>query len=140
MVKDVFKNEGNAWGVASWAELSPMRQAIRGAADSGRAAHPILKWTGALQRAATATEPYTEVDTGRTTTKAAESATPISYLVQETDKQLFLGMVGPKAVHQEGGTVGKYVIPAREFWPWGTQTEDEIIRVWSMYIMVDVFK
>jgi phage gpG-like protein len=53
---------------------------------------------------------------------------------------MFIGMAGPKAVHQEGGVVGRYTIPARPFWPWGNQTEDEIIRVWSMYIMVDVFK
>lgn len=140
MVKDEFKSEGGEWGVASWKPLSPLREYVRGKAKPSKASSPILQWTGALKRAASATQPYTEVDSGRTYLRKSETPTPISYLLQETDNKMFIGLAGPKAIHQDGGTVGKYTIPARPFWPWNAQSEDEIMRVWAVYILKDVFK
>lgn len=140
MVLDEFKGRGGAWGVASWVGLSPLRQYIRGRVSKGRARQPILQWTGALKRAASATAPYTEVDSGRTIFRKSESPTPISYLLQETDDRMFIGLVGPKALHQEGGQVGRYYVPARPFWPWNAQVEKELMRTWQNYITNDVFK
>lgn len=144
MVKEVFKEEGGPYQSGKWPALSPMRQFIRGQyGGKGKAAHPILKWTGALQRAATATAPYMETDTKRTiyskgypkgTGYSPEKPTTVAYLLQETKDSMYIGLAGPKAIHNDGGTVGKYTIPRRQFWPFNMQTDNEMVHVWALYL------